>query len=139
MSEDYKKALEIIKKCKEYVKHNIEGCVNLRTFEERHLLKLGHQENYYHRGGCDTYLTLSKHHGLSTIDVCGDGTCWKHDIYTTEEPYAYAYNNNEEKTIKLALCLIDNWNEIKAKLGNVIDDIVLRAAYESKRLEEFEP
>lgn len=136
--EDYKNALEVIKKCKNWVKDTIKNYANDDSFpNEKKLVFLSEQQNYYHRGGRKTYLILTRR-GLTTMDFCGDGTRWTHDIFITEDPYCYAYNNTRQGTIDLAVVLVNHWDYIKHDVLATIEVHSSSVNHNSKLLKNFE-
>lgn len=137
-AEDYKNALEVIKKCKEWAKNEVKEISKNDDFpQDVKLVFLGEQRNYFHRGGRKTYL-IADRGGLTTCDYCGDGTSWGHSIHTSEKPYAYAYNNTEQRTIDLAIVLVDNWQNIKNQLTAMVDNHLAERNTNSDKLKNFE-
>ena len=136
--QDYENALRIIKQCQAWVKGSIDEIKNNSDFPYRmKLVLLDEHKNCYHRGGRTTYLVLDSI-GLTTVDFCGDGTEWSHDINTCEERKdIYAYNSSAQKTIDLALVLVAQWEDIKSKILNIISNYKNNREINSRMLAEF--
>lgn len=134
---DYKNALDVIKKCKSYAEEEIKDIKNNADFNDCYkLLLLDKSDNYYHRGGSQTWLTLSKN-GLATKDFCGDGTTWGHDICTSGKPSIYDYNSNKHITIELAVKIAKSWKYIKDNIREIKMNYIAEKENNSNILASF--
>lgn len=119
--EDYKNALEVIKKCQNWAKEQAQEYKDNADFPyTEKLMLIESEERFFYRGRRDLYLTFTST-GFIVTGVCGDGYRTHNDIGTNKKPYRYDYNCTEQMTIDLAVYLVNHWDSIKERITNIMN------------------